>query len=96
MIITINEEQLLSWYPLPFFACTTDFSCVISASSNPLQCAGSWLGCQDLQTLGVVSIWDLTTDSVSSWMSSGTHPPHCYSQLKISKFAWLYGLGFKF
>jgi len=46
----------ISGHPLPFYAYTTDFTWVMSAYSTPLQGAGSWLGCHDLQSLGVVSI----------------------------------------
>ena len=31
-------------------------------------CGGSWLGCQDLPAMGEVSIWELATNSGSSWM----------------------------
>ena len=67
----LNEQLASTKFLSPWFSRNCSLSTVLSVWWVPvcLPRRGSWLGCQDLHTIGAVSIYELAANNGSSWIS---------------------------
>ena len=78
--VPAHPGSLLHPFP-PSFYCS--FS--VTGACFPFLCGGSWLGCQDLSTMGAVSIKELAANSGSSWLSQA---PNLHLAMQLLTRKW--------